>query len=777
MSVLKRWNGTSWEPLTQITSPEIAELKNNLKTELPILNWELNHIDPNSGGNYNSNKYIRTSAIKNSQHYFITCEPGYTFVIHIYDNNDVHKGMYDGNTIQEPRSTSYFLQGNVELSIQDGWYLKISMKDIEDTAQDDTSISENLKVYIYTDATLTESGKAADAKVVGDKLAEAELAINALEGLNTSMTNAETAINTLESSVTSDEATIDMLKELNSYLIYKRSTAKSGTTGGVIYSIGTDGSITLNGTATSPGIVSISGSTSAIPSWVQSNTNYYLDIGGVKFPPKAYLTLNAYKTNTSVEPSEVYTAKTFFTHYAGPDPLVFHIDDISNFEGIRLRIYINRGATFSNFTFTPRILSSPPNSELYQLLNDKWTWDNTNKLRVMQYNIGGYKFGYKTTQVEEHKLTEPMYQRKLAGLKKLFADYKPDVVGIQEQEPYMDKAQTHKSIDELFAPDFTFLQSNTSYEVGLFAKRSMTPIVSPKQEDSNRTAGFQTMHGTDDRHAIWYLAETDVGGRKVAIATGAFGYVSADSDASINNCITELQQVIDALEDYDYAIIMGDFNRSLRYDGGKIIDPDNSLNGAETTSYVALMTDTSKKYIYCGRETGYQHGHLYNYENGTWTDKGEANSSSGYYVSGDEYIEDYQISDNLIGIGYTGYNNEQPNSMETVIQYAKNHGYTACQGLTTGWIPKPSYVHHHKLAEKFNVSPYLTDTSIPEVGYNPRTYSCLDNIMVKGEIAIANFEVLSDRYEQLCSDHIPVIADLYFYGEIQEEEEIEVEES
>lgn len=73
---------------------------------------------------------------------------------------------------------------------------------------------------------------------------------------------------------------------------------------------------------------------------------------------------------------------------------------------------------------------------------------------------------------------------------------------------------------------------------------------------------------------------------------------------------------------------------------------------------------------------------------------------------------------------------------EALYNAAVSAGYTVCNGGYFG----------------------LTDTLVPTKMYKP-----IDNIFVKGNIKVKNFEVLTDEYGNLSSDHIPIVADLTLY--------------
>ena len=269
-------------------------------------------------------------------------------------------------------------------------------------------------------------------------------------------------------------------------------------------------------------------------------------------------------------------------------------------------------------------------------------------LRVMQYNIGKFRWGY-VDGLQEHGLTETQYQEKLKNYKRFFGDYKPDILGLQECVMYMDKAQTHNTKEVLLNDIFSYVSPDSFYN----SVQLETEICGCGNiYDIDRLS----VRDTEDNFRTWFrLATIKVGLREIRIASGALSAAATPTERA-----EQLQYLITHdLYKYDYAIITSDLNSGYRK------DPN----------------------------TG-------------------------------------ELIDN--------------NSLSVVLDIAGNYNFTACQGMNEYWDPEVTYVHHE--------------------GVDPgNVFSCLDNILVKGNIKIRNFEVLTDIYDDLASDHIPVIADLYIY--------------
>lgn len=94
-------------------------------------------------------------------------------------------------------------------------------------------------------------------------------------------------------------------------------------------------------------------------------------------------------------------------------------------------------------------------------------------------------------------------------------------------------------------------------------------------------------------------------------------------------------------------------------------------------------------------------------------------------------IADYEYS--IIYLDTNSISNQERININTE---AIRAGYTVCNGAYFG----------------------IYDTLVPT-----DMYKRIDNIFVKGNIKIKNFEVLADEYNNLVSDHIPIVADLSIY--------------
>ena len=238
-------------------------------------------------------------------------------------------------------------------------------------------------------------------------------------------------------------------------------------------------------------------------------------------------------------------------------------------------------------------------------------------LRVMEYNIGHYYYGL-GSDFTETGLPADLYDEKVANMKRFFAKYRPDVLGLCEYWQWLDNAQTHDADSVLFDPIYPYKNQTTQWN----ALKSDYELNTYRQINSA---------GSGQKLIV---NEICVNGKWIPLVLVHFGLNAA-------NRITEMNQVITLMNDFDSAIVMGDFNPA---------------DATERDSLFAIATSA---------------------------------------------------------------------------------GYTLANGGYFGWYNTWNY-------------------SSPSIA--------IDNIMFKGSnIKLKNFEVLYSEVQALCSDHVPIIADLLIY--------------
>ncbi|MEE6208449.1 MAG: hypothetical protein VZR95_10385, partial [Alphaproteobacteria bacterium] len=131
--------------------------------------WGQGTINATTGATGSSSTRIRTVFISPAKGFNVN--PGYKYIVYVYDSEKAFLGAFvNGEYVKG--SVDWTTGKTFLSSIPDEYFLKLLM------AKDDNSAitaSENVNLMLldFTDTTLTQSGKAADAKVVGDKITAA----------------------------------------------------------------------------------------------------------------------------------------------------------------------------------------------------------------------------------------------------------------------------------------------------------------------------------------------------------------------------------------------------------------------------------------------------------------------------------------------------------------------------------------------------------------------------------------------------------------------------
>lgn len=179
------------------------------------------------------------------------------------------------------------------------------------------------------------------------------------------------------------------------------------------------------------------------------------------------------------------------------------------------------------------------------------------KIRVMQNNIGHFRWGYVNAgSLETWGLEGATYLEKLANYKKLFAEYQPNLLTLQEYSKFMDKAQTKNAKNVLFDGLFPFASIDDSTDTpnvvfangstGTFASVSFTGSdpVSGRSVATPVSVGVVTFHGVP-----------------IKVVSGAL-YSGTLQTASGDEAIRAGQwgALLDYLADQKYVIIGMDLN-------------------------------------------------------------------------------------------------------------------------------------------------------------------------------------------------------------------------
>lgn len=210
---------------------------------------------------------------------------------------------------------------------------------------------------------------------------------------------------------------VEEMAKYNSILIHAFTTQKAETTvNGITYTI-VDGVVTLTGTATAKTLVNLEGSATSVPSWI-TNGKFYVNIHKTAID-NVEVMIDTYKSGLADE-------HLFASGISG----YFSVGDVTQYSGIIIRLNIPKGASVSN-TISLEILSAPPNSEIER--------KKPTKMRFMQYNCGHYNMGHQVhyddpSERDVYYLTDENYEDILNSYKRIFGDYQPDIIGVEEAE-------------------------------------------------------------------------------------------------------------------------------------------------------------------------------------------------------------------------------------------------------------------------------------------------------------------------------------------------------
>ena len=157
------------------TGDEISDLKDDLNARNVEYSdtslWEIGGIALATGLNWDSTNRIRTGYISRAL-VNVTPANGYKTGIYVYNSSGTYLGMYNGTGYQT--DSLYWNTSIVNLStIPSEYKIRISVAKDPD-GQMDVEDGLNILFGSYTDASLTQSGKAADAKAVGDAISAIE---------------------------------------------------------------------------------------------------------------------------------------------------------------------------------------------------------------------------------------------------------------------------------------------------------------------------------------------------------------------------------------------------------------------------------------------------------------------------------------------------------------------------------------------------------------------------------------------------------------------------
>lgn len=387
--------------------------------------------------------------------------------------------------------------------------------------------------------------------------------------------------------------------------------------------------------------------------------------------------------------------------FTGAKSGMFSAGSLDGIAGIVVRYWLVKKTAFDGVqTATLRILNAPPNGALWSGMAEE---AGGISLRVMQYNIGKFRQGY--TTVDKADAAREAYPTRTGQ--------------IVTAANYSDKLANLKRFFGQYHPDVLGLQEHVPYILntsegsdhyahdvlwdGLFSAKSDSrgSESSPQIFASCGLIGVKTIGLTGDaEHPT--VTVSDPGGY-VPVTNWRFGVLSV---------------------------------------GGKLI--------AVATG--ALFTTSSGN-----RPSGV-------YTDEEWAAEWANHRRAQMQDLVRNYLDDYDYAIVLLDGNSNLWRELDSQGQETdvidpaspmlsVFAECDAVGMTAAMGWRTVdgtitpyyWPAVESYVQHPNAAQTAGVHRYL------------------DNVIVKGNVKIRNFQVLTEEYDGLVSDHIPVIADLYIW--------------
>lgn len=397
------------------------------------------------------------------------------------------------------------------------------------------------------------------------------------------------AANTKASKTNTPETNLDTLKSYNNTQLLKRLPLRGNvTTQGITYNSTADGVTTFSGTTSAATAINFEWqgdpeNTRALD-WLVDGVTYYVKItktgtGDVRFR------IIGYDSNNTA--TDIYNSMESGS---------FVMKNKANYTSIYARYFIASGKTVS-CSVKVDIFDSFSNQDLTTWLMN----GESSHLRLMQNNVGKYFFGYgdgawKST--DRDKLTNSLLAEKIANYRRMYGDFAPNILFVQEYKNTMTAA------DETETPD-TYPTPATLYDP-IFAYNSIinTDVSGSQIFSTEKMKRIErlTITGTDGSgntsNIYPIFCEMNFRNRRIALISGAL----TPTPAAIPSGLTyetyermrtnELGQLITLVSDYDDAIFGLDVNT------GTPDEPDISL--AENTALMEYAAEYGYTCANCG---------------------------------------------------------------------------------------------------------------------------------------------------------------------------------
>lgn len=349
-----------------------------------------------------------------------------------------------------------------------------------------------------------------------------------------------------------------MLEKYNSTDVwYKLLTTQhpnlpsSQTHSGVTYVFNADGTISVNGYASSESFRTIFESESSLPNGIIAGESY----------------------NLKAENMPIGCAFRIYWHQSGAwtSSTSYYDGDVinvpSNADGMRMRILVDGGTTIAT-TITVKLFTNLTVNDVISmfettLINENFSFINApnstrgenvgKEITVMSYNVAMYN----------NDTPDYISDEKVLNFRKMLSKVNADFIGVQEDRPYIDANDTLDSKDYLYYPIYP--EKAGSGGVAIHSKQKVTGNGMVKySNDRNLRWATYSINGKVllfiSTHPIYGTSAADIAARAIQY-NELFKWIYREitlNDYSTSNPVT--------CPVWDYCIITGDFNSNSATD-------------------------------------------------------------------------------------------------------------------------------------------------------------------------------------------------------------------
>ena len=637
------WNGINYSTLGEANRSQFMNLYTTLLKELIEVDydsdWVVNSISPTSGANAAATNRLRLSYKSTAPLIRISTDNNHKISVYAYTGQSIstYVGCWNGSGLDT--TANWFKEVYIPNIGQNYIRVLLANNDDSDMSLDDV---QYVKIERLTDTSLTLANMIPDSKVVGDALdnLSASLSLNiqkntilldGSENLDALRTAGNYYINTAAAAsslfnnsslpekaagrfsvmYTSNSSWVSQVfipngsgkksfyirkwdninnvwldwdvfdqypfdfMQTNSYSFNPELRDVAETTAAdITYSI-TDNIITASGTASSNAHINIYGATNKIPDWLVVGQKYYVELNKSNLTDDLQISVNAYD-------SDGLFIKAFFQSNEDGS---FIIDSLTGVNGIIVRYRVPRGGT-ADGTASVKFLSAPSNKKLAE------TSTAPVHIRIMQNNIGKFNMGSSLSGTY-HRFNTDNEDELLNNYRKVFTQYQPDFISIEEYEDFVDvyvpDTQTidHRVDldDELYDRLYPNIAADSTSYTSRLALLSKYEIIDSKRVSVPFTYEYEEIEHSASGSIR--LTHVNIENKIIAIVTTALVPTSGDPEG-IPMRAAMLQEIINMLVEDKYAFIALDANNGGDNTGGDTSTAPSIAEGNDIYTDVLL---------------------------------------------------------------------------------------------------------------------------------------------------------------------------------------------